>query len=279
MIDTHRAMRHAVLGGLILAGSFCPAQVKEAAPTLQQRVDALEQGQGRILEELKVLEAMLKERPASPSAPVVPNAGGRLSVNVFGEPFKGTAGARIAILEYSDFDCFYCGKYSTGVFPRIDADYVRTGKVKYFFRDLPLPAHPNAPYKAQVARCAGDQGKFWEAHDWLFAHRQTLDPAGLTQLILDLRLDPGPFQAELASAKYAEAIRMSSRSAEHLQIRGTPAFLIGTLSPDGRVLTVTKVLLGAESYESFKGTLDELLGASATASAAGPIRPGGASCG
>jgi len=261
---------------LCFAAAVSPSRAQQAgsgrqapAPSLQQQVDDLKAGQRQILEELGVIKALLKERNAEGS-PSVPKAGARLSVNVFGEPFKGAAGARVAILEYSDFDCPFCAKYSTGIFHRIDAEYIQTGKVKYFFRDLPLPVHPHAQFKAQVARCAGEQGKFWEAHDRLFADQRPLDEASLAQFIKGLGLDAASFNASLASGKYAESIRLSVASAERMQINGAPAFLFGTLGANGQVLGVTRVMLGAESYDAFKAILDELLGASGPVAAAAP---------
>lgn len=264
--------RHACLALFLgFAAAVSPSHAQQAgsgrkvsSPSLQQQVDALREGQRQILEELGAIKTLLKDRAAE-GKPALPEAGARLSVNVGGEPFKGVAEARVAILEYSDFDCPFCARYSNQIFPRIDADYVRTGKVKYFFRDLPLPVHPHAQFKAQVARCAGEQGKFWEAHDRLFADQRPLDEASLALLVKGLGLDAAAFNASLASGKYAENIRLSVASAERMQIKGAPAFLFGTLSADGRVISVTKVMLGAESYDAFKAILDELLGAASLA--------------
>lgn len=266
----------AVTAGLLLALPVCQAQQPAARantviPPLQQQVDELREGQRRILAELEAIRGLLKDRPAANGA-TVPRPGNPLSVNVFHEPFKGDAGARVAILEYSDFDCPYCARYSTQVFPRIDADYIQTGKVKYFFRDLPLPVHPSAQFKARIARCAGEQGKFWEAHDRLFADQRPIDVAALVALTRDLGLDATAFNASLEGGKYAENIRLSVASAERMQIKGAPAFLFGILNAEGQVLSVTKVVLGAESYESFKETLDALLAQAASASASEPVR-------
>src|SRR5260221_459521 len=87
------------------------------------------------------------------------------SAPVHGEPFRSDAHARVAIIEYSDFECPLCRQFARDVYPLIDAAYIHSGKVKYFFRDLPLPMHPHALPAARAARCAGEQGKFWEMHD------------------------------------------------------------------------------------------------------------------
>lgn len=249
----------ALILGLLLPA---PVRAQQAPPTLRQEVQALKADQQRILAELAEIKTLLRER-AAPAPPAVgPTTPALQSINVHGEPFRGAPGARVAILEYSDFDCSFCARYATQIYPKLDADYVQTGKVKYFFRDLPLPGHPDAPFKARIARCAAEQGKFWEAHDRLFADQRGLDAAGIVQLSRGLGLDAGALQACVDAGKYADAIRLSARSAERLGIVGTPAFVVGTLSPDGQVLTVVKVLVGAPTYEGFRELLDGLLAGS-----------------
>ena len=80
---------------------------------------------------------------------------------------KGEEGAPVVMVEYSDYQCPYCVKYINESFPQIEKDYIDTGKVRYLFRDLPLPFHANASAAALAARCAGDQGQYWEMHDIL----------------------------------------------------------------------------------------------------------------
>jgi protein-disulfide isomerase len=182
-----------------------------------------------------------------------------VTLNVGGEPFKGSASARVAILEYSDFDCSYCATYAREIYPLIDHTYIQAGTVKYFFRDLPGPEHPNAPFKARLARCAGDQGRFWEAHDRLFRDQKPIDGAGLTQFTRDLGLDEAALRSCISSDSYLDAIQRSTRLAQGMRINGTPAFLIGTMSDDGTVMRAAKVFLGAESFQAFRTVLDDLL--------------------
>lgn len=228
-------------------------------PSLQAQINQLRAGQDRLLAELKEIKALLQERSAKMETPVARRAPDLLTVNVFGEPFKGSPAARVAILEYSDFDCSYCAKYATEIYPLIDHAYLKAGTVKYFFRDYPGPEHPGAPFKAKVARCAGDQDRFWEAHDLLFRNQKPLDGPGMAQFTHQLGLEESRFQACLTSNRYIEAIQRSADSAQRMRLNGTPAFLIGTLSEDGSLLQATKVFLGAESYQAFRDALDGLL--------------------
>jgi len=252
-------------GLALLLGSSLSAQAPapSTAPALplQQQIDELRT-------ELREIKALLQERSARMEAPIAPKRPEVLSVNVHGEPFRGSALARVAILEYSDFDCSYCAKYATETYPLIDQAYIKAGQVKYFFRDLPGPEHPGARFKAKVARCAGDQDRFWEAHDRLFRDQRPFDGPGMARFTQDLGLDEARFQACLTSNRFVEAIQRSADTARRMQLNGTPAFLIGTLSEDGRLLQATKVFLGADSFQAFRDALDALL----KSGAPGPAR-------
>lgn len=262
-----------LVGAITLAGLGSPlaAQGRTAPPrSLQAQVDELRRGQEQIQKDLAELKALLQERAAKAETPTARMPPPTVSLNVYGEPFKGSPLARVAILEYSDFDCTYCATYAKEIYPLIDHAYIQAGSVKYFFRDLPGTEHPNALFKARMARCAGDQNRFWEAHDRLFKDQKPFDGPGLTQFTKDLGLDESAFKACISSDSYIEAIQRSARLANNMRINGTPAFLIGTLSEDGSVLRAAKVFLGAESFDAFRKVLDELLKPAEKAAAASP---------
>jgi protein-disulfide isomerase len=242
-----------------LTGRAGPQQsrnkTEEDIAALKKQVQALEEGQQQILQELRELKRLLQTRAGEPIAgpPVV------ATLNVKGEPFKGEAGARIAIVEYSDFECPFCGKYTREIYPQIVEHYVKTGKVRYYFRDLPLPIHPNALPAALAARCAGDQGKFWEMHDSLFANQAALSAKSFADRAAALGLDQARFSDCMSTAKYGSAIRNVASGAQRMGIDGTPAFAIGTIGAGGEVVTISQVALGADSFEGFKTILDEIL--------------------
>lgn len=81
---------------------------------------------------------------------------------------KGDKNAPMTIIEYSDFQCPFCGRFYSESYKQIENDYIKTGKAKLVFKDFPLSIHPQAPKAAEAARCAQEQGKFWEMHDKLF---------------------------------------------------------------------------------------------------------------
>ena len=264
---TKKLLRLGVIG--LLLSAFSPAcwagiqqsknKSDEDIAALKKQVQALEEGQQQILQELRELKKLLEAGTISPAVRSSPVA----TLNVRGEPFKGEPGARIAIVEYSDFECPFCGKYSREIYPQIVDRYVKTGKVRYYFRDLPLPIHPNALPAALAARCAGDQGKFWEMHDSLFANQAALSPKDFADRAAALGLDQAKFNDCFTRAKYADAIRRVASGARQMGIDGTPAFAIGQVRPDGEVITVNQVALGADSFDEFKAVLDEVLAAAA----------------
>jgi protein-disulfide isomerase len=103
----------------------------------------------------------------------------RLTVDVAAtDPVKGPATAPITIVEYSDFQCPFCARVN----PTLDRVLQTYGdKVRIVFKDYPLPNHREAPKAAEAAHCAGEQGKFWEMHDRLFANQQALQLPALKQ--------------------------------------------------------------------------------------------------
>ena len=144
--------------------------------------------------------------------------------------------------------------------PQIEKEYVETGKMKHVFMDFPLPMHSNAMKASEAGLCAGDQGKFWEMHDKLFANQQALKQEDLVKHAEALGLDTAKFKECLDSGKHAEDIKKSMTEGQKAGISGTPAFLIGYIETVGNV-RATKKVVGAQPYASFKSAIDELLSA------------------
>ncbi len=176
-----------------------------------------------------------------------------------GIPYRGDGGASVAIIEYGDFECPACGMYWKEVYPQIDANYLRTGKIKYFFRDLPLTMHPHAIPAARLARCAGEQGKFWEMHDSLFSNQAALGEKEASERTRALGVDVAKLNQCFASDKYLDDIRKSASEAQGMGIIGTPTFFLGVMDTNGQVISVKRTIPGAYPYLVFKSYLDELL--------------------
>jgi len=96
------------------------------------------------------------------------------------DPQLGSKDAKVTLVEFTDYQCPYCGKHASSTGKQIKSDYIDTGKIKFVLKDFPLTSiHPNAFKAAEAARCAGEQGKYWEMHDKLFESQSEWSP--LTQ--------------------------------------------------------------------------------------------------
>jgi protein-disulfide isomerase len=179
-------------------------------------------------------------------------------IDVSGEPFKGSPGAKAALIVFSDYQCAYSAGFVRLGLPRLEADYLQTGKVRFVMRDLPLASHPHAFKAAEAAHCAGAQGKFWEMHDVLFRNQNALSPPQLTMHAIGLKLKPVPFQVCLNTGRFAAEIEKDRAEARSAGINATPTFLLGVAQDDGRVRVVKK-LVGVEKYADLKAALDEVL--------------------
>lgn len=166
---------------------------------------------------------------------------------------KGNPAAKVTIVEYSDFQCPYCGVYATEVYPKLDDRYIKTGKVRYVFRAVVLPQHRQAQKATEAAECAGDQGRFWEMHDMLFAKQlQWADKGGAVETFKGyaqtLGLNEAAFQGCLDGGKYADVPAENLADARKIGITGTPTFLINN-----------RLLPGAYPLEAFIQVIEEEL--------------------
>jgi protein-disulfide isomerase len=143
---------------------------------------------------------------------------------------RGHAGAPVTIVEFSDFQCPYCGKAESTV-KEVLGKYTDT--VRFAYRDFPLHSHPHAQGAAEASRCAADQGKYWEYHDLLFAHQDKLDPAGLAEQARILKLDEKKFDECLKSGKYQAAVEKDLQDGTQAGVSGTPAFFINGVFLNG----------------------------------------------
>lgn len=167
----------------------------------------------------------------------------------------GSNDASVVLLEFSDFQCPFCGRYARDTFPRIARDFVATGKVRYVFRNFPLAAaHPLAAKAAEAAECAGDQGKYWPMHKRLFAEQAALTPSALAEDAQALGLDPARFDACLQGQKTAR-LEADKGAGTRLGVRATPTFFVGRVEADGKVRIVRKIT-GARSYAEFRRILE-----------------------
>jgi protein-disulfide isomerase len=164
---------------------------------------------------------------------------------------RGAKDAPVTIVEFSDFQCPYC-KNATATVKQIVDKY--QGKVRWVFRDYPIAnLHPAAPKAHQAARCAAEQGKFWEYHDVLFEKSPRQSPEDLKQYAKDLKLDPAVFADCLDSGKQEAEVNRDIQDGARLGVTGTPTFFI-----NGRQL------VGSQPLTAFQKIIDSELSTNAS---------------
>ncbi|MYC82575.1 MAG: thioredoxin domain-containing protein [Acidobacteria bacterium] len=182
-----------------------------------------------------------------------------LKINIRGLPFMGSAEAKVTMIEFSDYQCFFCRRHDRQVAPRIVEDYVESGRVKYVFADFPLASHAGASKAAQAAHCAGDQGKYWEMNDLLFRHPQSLTSGTLKAFGSSLELDNQVLLDCVESGKYAQKVRDGLSQGKRVGVRGTPSFFFGLTDKTQPTIRVRKTLTGAHPYPAFQRLIENLL--------------------
>ncbi len=243
----------------ILALSVLAAAATDAAQAggdelakMRGEMDRLSLQQQQILAALDELKKMIKG-PGQPA--LTPPE----TMTVAGEPFKGEPAAKVAIIEYADFQCPFCRRFEHEVYPQLREKYVSTGKLKYFHRDMPLPFHQGAMPAARAAHCASDQGKFWEMHDTLLGDAASLTSADIDERAAKLGLDVPQLEQCISSDRFADIIQRSVTEANDMRISGTPTFIIGTLDTEGKLMSVKATVVGASPFEAFRAALDPLM--------------------
>lgn len=166
-------------------------------------------------------------------------------LNLQGAYSLGPVDAAVTVIEFSDYLCPACRKAheATGKVKEIYKD-----RIRWAFKDFPLRMHKWAEKAAEAARCAGEQGRFWEYQDLLFGGSEELDPPRLKQYAAELGLRADQFGECLDSGKYKSAVEADIETARKAGINSTPTFVIdGVPNP------------GALSLEKFQELLDDAL--------------------
>ena len=176
-------------------------------------------------------------------------------INIKDEPFRGNKDAKVTIIEYSDFQCPFCAKGYTTVEQQVLKDY--GDKVKFVFKDYPLPFHPWAEPAAIAAECAKQQkvDAFWKMYHGFFANQKDVNPTNVKdkawEFVSDQGLDKAKFDDCFENKKTQAGVKADIAEGQSVGVTGTPSFVI-----NGRLL------VGAQPYEQFKAVIDDELASS-----------------
>lgn len=226
-------------------------------PALTPQQQGITQQQSEeMLKELRAIR-MLLEKLATPQQPQAPPQPTIAKVTNLKGYSMGKADAPLTMVEFTDLQCPFCRQFAITSFDEIKKNWIDTGKLRYISRDFPLDFHAQAMPAARAARCAGEQGKFWEMRMGLMRNANLLTAEYITKSASDLKLEPKAFAACAASTKYDAEIKAETAEGAKLGVGGTPTFIIGRTTATA---VEGPMMVGALPYAQFDAKLKALLG-------------------
>lgn len=234
--------------------NICLAQ--EQPVDLQKEIQLLKQGQEAISKDLQMIKMLL-----IPKAKTGNENGFNLrgkKFDVANRPVMGSNTAEVMLIEFSDYQCFYCGRYVRETLPKILDKYVSTGKIRYMVVDLPLPMHKLAFKAAEASFCAKEQGMFWEMHDQMMSNQASLD--NVVSFATSLHLKLPQFENCIDTNHYVNEIEKEVSLASTLGITGVPGFILAQID----IANVNKFkgisfIAGAQPFEIFEKEIMQAL--------------------
>jgi protein-disulfide isomerase len=172
---------------------------------------------------------------------------------------RGRADAPITLIEYSDFTCGYCAKFFQETWPRLQAKYIETGKVRFMYRDYPRADQGIGVEAAVAARCAGAQGQYWPMHDRLFSERGRLDSGLFKGYAKAIGLDQTAFAKCFDERQYLESIFQDRQEANRWGFRGTPGFILMRTAGGPTEKEPAIAIPGAVPFQDFAEEIDRML--------------------
>ena len=207
-----------------------------------------------ILKELRQIRQLL-EKQAKPAAPAEEQPTRAKITDLTAVSMLGSKDAPLTIVEYTDYQCPFCQRFHLSAYPEIKKNYIDTGKVRFYSKDMPLDFHPNAMRAAQAAHCAAEQGKFWELRDVMGANPDKLDMGHIMGFASDLKLDTQKLQDCINSDKYKERIQTDVVEAMRMGANGTPTFIVGKSVDKG---VDGELVVGAMPFSMFDQKLRDV---------------------
>ncbi len=194
------------------------------------------------------LSELVAQAVAAAQPPSLDDPNSRFAVSASDDdPFQGPEDAAVTLIEFSDFNCGYCGRWANTTLGPLVEKY--GDRVRFVYRDFPILADTSVT-AALAAQCAADQGQFWAYHNTLFRNQGRFSTDNLVSYASELALDVDEFRACLEDQRHLNRIAADYQAAQALGIRGTPAFFI-----NGRPIS------GAQPQSVFERIIEEELAA------------------
>jgi protein-disulfide isomerase len=241
-----------------MLGAMMLVLATSAVPTFAQASSSSDR---QVLEELRqirqLLERLVNQNPPAGPAPTGATPAEKVTLRDVSGHAMGRADAPVTIVEFTDLQCPFCGDFHTTTFEMLMKDYILTGKVRYISRDLPLPMHPLSTTAARAARCAGEQGQFWEMRHAILINNSALRDDSFGRFARELGLETAAFSDCISDAtRFDSELRKDREDASTSGITGTPSFVIGLTNP-GPMEGVR--IVGAIPSGTMEATLKTLL--------------------
>jgi len=216
----------------------------------QQNSGISKQQADDILSELRQIRQLLERQAKNPVVPgPAPEQITRAKVALDGVPMLGSKDAPLTIVEFTDYQCPFCQRFHVTTFNDLKKNYIDTGKVRFYSRDLPLDFHANAMRAAQAGRCAAEQNQFWGLREVMSANPDKLDLEHIIGFGSELKMDVGALRKCITDEKHKTAVQSDVMEAMRIGATGTPAFVIGKSTPEG---VDGELMLGAMPIMSFE---------------------------
>jgi protein-disulfide isomerase len=161
-------------------------------------------------------------------------------------PIKGDPNAPVIMIEVSDYDCSHCRDYSRDIEPKLEEQYIKTGKVRYIVHSFGFG--PDTQAIAAASLCAGDQGKFFEYHALLFKNQGAFDSNSLASYAQQVGIDAQAFATCVNSGKHRADVDASSKAVVAAGVNSTPSFFING-----------KLVVGALPINEFQSLIEAAL--------------------
>jgi protein-disulfide isomerase len=257
--EARRALMTAFVGLLVASLFFSLFAIMYSLQIGVKKIDS----QSSAISDLKTQISSLKTVGAASSAIPEDTSPTTGSLSIKDSSKKGNQSAKLAVIEFTDFQCPFCKRHFEQTYPSIVKDWVDTNKAVYVTKHYPLSFHANAKISAAAVECARDQGgdvKFWEMHDKVFTASTSdgskIDKAGLLVLGTQIGLDATTLGTCLDSGKYNAKIDQDVKDGSSIGISGTPGFLVGKYDPTtGKV--EGDIIKGAYPYADFQTALEK----------------------
>jgi len=246
---------------LLVQGSLALAQdqnsLKKEIASLKEQIGVMQEDVTKIRQDVDVIMRIFQKTAQSrdPQAPVSLESDKSSEADFY----LGKPDAPLTIMAFIDYQCGFCAQFFESVFPDLKRDFIDSGKLKFIFRDFPLPMHNMAQSGALHANCAREQGKYMQMHDALYKDAEQLSDGAFEAIYADLPgLDQKKLKLCLKSEAQIEKIKADLEEGDRLGVSATPSFFLTKTAPAGEKMEGFLVR-GSQPYQIFKDALNGLL--------------------